>query len=1044
MPNAPTTQSSSASETTGTPIALAYGYAWVTGKRDAYYQLGEPLTTGNQALDYTRVGRWKLGHGEWDGCQELWINDALVWNGNSTIVSNWMGWNWVRCLDNARQSMVFNFHSGTDSIIGSGLAPSSYGPDQGVDVLWSLFPPAIQPLHDSRIAYYMIMRKQPIENQSNTHQNDPTQWTDIAPIGLWRALRCRLFDDQGNQTGYAFTTNPAWHRVDLLLRRKIFPDFGIDFNSGPDPLPPGVQSRFDWGSIYTCAQYFDEILANGRRRFENNCSFSQQTSLQACDEQILLNCRSFGTEYAGKIGMRCDMPRSSVFTFSRAHILPGSWDADDQKLHTSANRYIASFRDLLVPQCSEIASIVAPTITTKEPHPFVAGDRIAIGGTSTPWDGEWQVDTVPNVVNVGQPDEVDPTTFTVVSKGENYPYTVGAVGGIGLLYSRFKERAPEFWHKANMIARGVVGLGIPRQRMKVKQKLDFATTTWDQASRLTMYERDRLLGIDTTNAEAQLGSPYITPPTVKFRTSMFARDVNGNLVCAVECGDHVTIDSTVNFQYAGEYEVLEPLTKVPPTCAAAASGGAIAVTPDENSGEIEFVLGPYNESVMYDASDPTQAGWPSVPGSDPGNNSNFTSIPLTDGVFAFFTGVGGSGSPFQLPSTGFPAANMLAWAGPAGYLATDNQMHVIKLCSVSAGRLLTLNYEDGEGDIWNGDVNFACLTWLSPDTTTASGGLTWLELTLLGGEIILFGIGTVADGTVITLPAGFTTSQSFMVAYPHDATPNGNVAHWVGAGVTISGSTRTVFCKYKDGEGNVWTGNASVLVFAWKNNMGSFTSETLSGGTWIKATLTNGQVFGVGCNLGVADGTTIDIPAGAELTLEAIVGPSRWDYPDNGHAAHGVKTCYLDADNTVHLQYSDSLSGSDVWGAAADVFAIYCTTGLAVPTLVQVAPPTQSVSVAATVQFTATVINNANPNVTWAVDGIAGGNVTVGIIDATGFYSAPNTAGSHTITATSVGDPTASGSSTVTVYGTLLPDPGNLLVVNGEQIIVDGDDITVS
>lgn len=39
MANASTTQSSSASETTGTPIALAYGYAWATGKRAEYYQL---------------------------------------------------------------------------------------------------------------------------------------------------------------------------------------------------------------------------------------------------------------------------------------------------------------------------------------------------------------------------------------------------------------------------------------------------------------------------------------------------------------------------------------------------------------------------------------------------------------------------------------------------------------------------------------------------------------------------------------------------------------------------------------------------------------------------------------------------------------------------------------------------------------------------------------------------------------------------------------------------------------------------------------------
>jgi hypothetical protein len=1044
MPNFANTQTSSASDTTGTPIPLAYGYAWATGKRHAYYQLGEPLTTGNSALDYTRVGIWLLGHGEWDGCQELWINDILVWNGNTAIVSNWQGWNWFGCLDNQLQDLVFNFHRGSDAIIGAGLEPGSYGPDQGVDILFSIFPPAIQPLPFSRIAYYALMRKQPIQNQSNTHQNDPTQWTDIAPIGLWRARRCRLFDDEGKQTGYAFTTNPIWHYIDLLLARKIFPDYGLDLVGGPDPLPAGVVNRFDWGTLYTAAQYCEEFLANGRRRFEGCYSFSQQTTLQACSEQILLCCRAFQTEYAGKIGVKIDMPRSSVFTFSREHILPGSWQADDQALHTAGNRIIANFRDLLVPECSQIESIEWPTVTTQQTHPFVAGDRIAIGGTGTPYDGEWQVNTVPAIENPGQPDELDPSTFTLVSKGENYPYTVGATGGIGLLYSRFKERTPEFWNKANMLARGAVGVGIQRQRTKVKQSLDFATTTWDQAARIAMYERDRLLGLDTTNAAGQLGSPYVTPPAVKLRTSMFARDAFGNLACAIECGDRVTLDDTVNFQYAGDYEVLDGLIKIPPTCAAASQGGAIALRPDDNSGEIELSLGPYNEAAFYDASDPAQAGWPSVPGSDPGNNANFTAIPLADGIFAFFTGAGASGSAFQLPSTGFPLANVLAWAGPAGYLASDNIMHIVGLCQVSAALLLTLNYEDGNAGVWNGDVNYACLTWLSTDVPAASGGMSWLALTLLGGEEILFGQGVVAgDGSfTIELPTGWSSTKMFAVAYPHDAPLLAYQCQYVGAYVD---DAQAVHLNYKDQYGNIWHGNAAVLVFAWKNNMETVTTETLSGCEWMQCTLTNGQVFGVGCVLGVADGDAIELPAaaGAGETLEAIVGTSGWDYANNGHEAHGVKTCYLDADNVVHVSFSDSLGSDNVWSGAGDVFALYCTTGLEVPTIVTVTPSSLSLAVASTAQFTSAIVNNANPNVAWAVDGIVGGNITVGLIDATGFYNAPNDAGAHEITATSVADPTASGSAAIMVYGTLLVDPGNLLEVNGLLIDINGDDIDV-
>jgi hypothetical protein len=1001
-------------------VPLSYGYVWATGKRVAYYQL---QNTGSSWMDYTRVGFWQLGLGEWDGPSELWINDKLTLKGSITSTTfaasasapqGFSGQSWVAGLDSNPQfpALVFNFHSGCDSVIGSGLTPQSSGPDQGCDVLWAQFPPAIQPLCFTRVAYYGIMRKQAVANQTNNHRNDPTQWTDIAPVGLWRARRCRLFDDEGNQTGYAFTTNPIWHFVDLLLVRKIMPNYGLSVTLGPDALSTAVKNRFDWGAIYTAAQYCDEFLSNGRRRFMGSYSFVQQTSLQACQEQILLNCRAFATEYAGKIGVQIDMPRSSVFTFSREHILPGSWNADDQPLHKSGNHYIAHFRDLLVPECSLIESITCtvsgnPQVTTKKPHPFLAEDRIAIGGTGTVYDSEWQVNTVPAVENVGTVNEVDPTTFTMVSKGSNYPASVGTGGGCGLLYSRFKERAPIFEHRANQMARGVVGLGIARRREKVKQALDFATTTWDQASRIVRYERDRLLGIDQT--------PYVSPPSVKFRTSMFARDIYGNLVCAVRPGDHVTLDDTTNFQYAGEYEVLEPLSVFVPTAQASGAGGQIALKPQENSGEIEFALGPYNADIMYDTSDSTQAGWPSVPGSDPGNDTNYTQIALANGgVFVFFTGQLPSGQAFQLPSTGFSTSNLIAWAGPAGAVIKYHSASTVQLCSVSAARLLTLIYEDCSGNYtWSGDVNYAALSWLSTDATTTSNGLTWLELTLLGGETIIFGNGVLADGATIELPSGYSAAQSFAVAFPHDMTHSSHIMYMIGAYVD---SNMMVHLNASDNNSDVWHGNASVLVFAWKNNMSTITTETDGGVSWMHCTLTDGSVFGVGCGKNMANGATFTLPscAGDGSTLEVIVGSSDGTYVSGGNHAQGVGAAYLDADNIVHISFNDG--SGDIWYGEADVFGLFCTTGNAVPTLISVSPATATVSAGAYLQFTATVQNNANTNVTWSVDGIAGGSVTVGTVSAAGLYTAPSSSGTHTIVATSSASSTATGSATVTVY----------------------------
>jgi hypothetical protein len=1019
MPNASTTQTSSASLTTGQPIPLAYGFVWATGKRQEYYEL---QNTGSSWMDYTRLGIWLLGDGEWDGPVELWINDKLVLRGlgvPTTPPPGFSGQNWVKGLDNNPQfpALVFNFHSGCDAVIGSGLTPSSSGPDQGVDVLFAQLPPAIQPATFNRIANYAIMRKQAIQNQTSDHRTDPSQWGDIAPIVLWRALKCRIFDDEGNQTGYAFTTNPAWHIVDVYLRRKVMPDYGLDLSAGPDAISSAVQNRFDWGSIYQTAQICDRILANGRRQFTGNYTFAQQTSLQAIAEQMLLCCRSFKTEYDGKIGLRCDAARPSVFTFSRAHILPGSWEAGDRNVHKSANRYIANFRDLLVPQCSEIASITLtngarPVVTTVDPHPFLAGDYIAIGGTGTVYDGQWSVYSVPAVLNPGTITEVDPSTFVLVSKGENYPASVGAVGGCGLLYSRFKERAPEFWHKTNMLARGAIGPGIARRREKVKQSLDFATTTWDQASRLTCYERDRQLGIDQT--------PYITPPAVKFRTSMFARDVNGNLAAAVRPGDHVTLDDTTNFQYAGEYEVLEPMLLIPPSVQASGTGGELALKPAENSGELEFPLGPYNEAIMYDTSDPTQAGWPSVEGSDPGNESNFTGIALADGNnFVFFTGQLPTGDQFDLPSTGYPTANMLAWAGPAGANIRYHSMHTIQLCSASASRQLTLIYSDCEGTTWGGDLNFAAVSWLGSETVVTSNGMKWLELTLLGGEKIVFGQGYLADGATIVLPAGYTAAQAFATAYPYIGENSGNNPRIVGADVDAN---LGVHFTFSDFNGNLWHGTAQVLVFAWQNNMGTVTTQALGGGNWMQCTLTNGTVFGVGLAKNMADGSTLTLPVGAGdgSTLQAMVGSSSWANVANAGHTIGVWNCYLDAENIVHIQFG---SIGQLIGGMADVFALYCSAAASTAALVSVSPVTVSMPAGSTQQFAAKVTNSANTAVTWAVAGgaglgVIGGNAAFGTISTSGLYSAPATPGTYTVETISYdssGNPLGSGTATVTV-----------------------------
>jgi hypothetical protein len=85
---------------------------------------------------------------------------------------------------------------------------------------------------------------------------------------------------------------------------------------------------------------------------------------------------------------------------------------------------------------------------------------------------------------------------------------------------------------------------------------------------------------------------------------------------------------------------------------------------------------------------------------------------------------------------------------------------------------------------------------------------------------------------------------------------------------------------------------------------------------------------------------------------------------------------------------------------------------------VTVVPSSASVPLGEPQTFTATVSNSANTAVTWSVNGIPGGNATVGTIDASGVYMAPEVltaSPSISLTATSVADPSKSATGTITI-----------------------------
>jgi YVTN family beta-propeller protein len=119
--------------------------------------------------------------------------------------------------------------------------------------------------------------------------------------------------------------------------------------------------------------------------------------------------------------------------------------------------------------------------------------------------------------------------------------------------------------------------------------------------------------------------------------------------------------------------------------------------------------------------------------------------------------------------------------------------------------------------------------------------------------------------------------------------------------------------------------------------------------------------------------------------------------------------------------------------AANPAITISATVTIDSGVRVQVAPPTATIGTGETLPFTATVTGTTNTAVNWSVGNIAGGNSTVGTISTTGVYTAPSSAMSVTIAATSAVDSSKSGTAAVSVVTAVDPTLSSLDLTTAAQ-----------
>lgn len=142
------------------------------------------------------------------------------------------------------------------------------------------------------------------------------------------------------------------------------------------------------------------------------------------------------------------------------------------------------------------------------------------------------------------------------------------------------------------------------------------------------------------------------------------------------------------------------------------------------------------------------------------------------------------------------------------------------------------------------------------------------------------------------------------------------------------------------------------------------------------------------------------------------------------------------ADGAIELQLSSSNSADS---ADIDYTAIVVTHGSSNEgvTGVTVSPTSTSVAVGQTRQFTAVVQGGSNPAVNWTVNGLAGGNTSVGTITASGLYTAPASIpapAAVTVAASAQADPAKLASASVTVTQGAAPGgPVRYVAPNGND-----------
>src|SRR5215831_17913455 len=326
-------------------------------------------------------------------------------------------------------------------------------------------------------------------------------------------------------------------------------------------------------------------------------------------------------------------------------------------------------------------------------------------------------------------------------------------------------------------------------------------------------------------------------------------------------------------------------------------------------------------------------------------------------------------------------------------------------------------------------------------TGTTNTAVTWSVDSLGGGNA---SDGTISISGLYTAPNA-TGTHVVTATSVADATASASARVTVSGLVSLSPGTSTLLTGAQQqfqakvaAQNNptvTWSvdsvagGNSSVGtistsgLYTAPSTPGSHTIAASIGATAADSATAPATVF----SFGISPGTAMLAESATQQFTATIQGLSNtsvtWsvDGVAGGNATNGTV-------NSSGLYTAPSQSGTHTVAAtsAADT-STSVSASVTVTGAVAVSPPSVTLLTNATQQFSASALGISNPTFTWAVDGVTGGNSTVGTISTAGLYTAPPQAGNHTIAASAGSSAGDSGSVQVTVFSFGL-SPGTTLL----------------